>query len=90
MPDYELICPVNLNIVLFKAKAVLTDADNKSLVAHINKTGKIFITPTKYAGQPALRVAVCNWMTTIEDDLAAVFEALSEGMASYLKSGKAS
>ena len=77
--DYELLAPVRLNIVLFRAKNITNAAENAQLIKHINATGKIFITGTIYNGIPALRIAVCNWRTNIEEDLDAVKEALAEG-----------
>ena len=56
---------------------------NDDLVNSINATGKIFMTNTVYDGQPALRIAVCNWRTCIEEDLSAVEQALTEGMARH-------
>lgn len=80
---YELLAPVRLNIVLFKAKNVDSLEENNQLLAKINKTGKIFITSTVWAGKPALRIAVCNWQTSVELDLGALGEALTVGMEKY-------
>lgn len=80
---YELLAPVILNIVLFKAKNVDSLDENNQLLAEINKTGKIFMISTVWAGKPALRIAVCNWQTSIELDLNALGEALTVGMIRY-------
>lgn len=80
---YALLAPVRLNIVLFQGLGIHSSEENAKLVQAINATGKIFITSTVYAGKPALRIAVCNWQTNIAEDLAAVCEALTEGMTAY-------
>jgi glutamate/tyrosine decarboxylase-like PLP-dependent enzyme len=80
---YELLAPVRLNIVLFKAKNIESVEENNQLLAEINKTGKIFMTSTVWAGKPALRIAVCNWQTSIDLDLGALGEALIVGMVKY-------
>ncbi len=80
---YELLAPVRLNIVLFKGKCIDSVEENNQLLAEINKTGKIFITSTIWAGKPALRIAVCNWQTSIELDLGILEEALTVGMERY-------
>ena len=80
---YELLTPVRLNIVLFKAKNVDSLEENNRLLAEINKTGKIFMTSTVWAGKQALRIAVCNWQTSIDLDLSALGEALTAGMVKY-------
>ena len=80
---YELLAPVRLNIVLFKGKCIDSVEENNQLLAEINKTGKIFITSTVWAGKPALRIAVCNWQTSIELDLGILEEALTVGMERY-------
>ena len=81
--EYALLAPVKLNIVLFHGIGINTSEENAKLTQEINKTGKIFITSTVYAGKPALRIAVCNWQTSIDLDLKAVLAALMEGMLSY-------
>jgi hypothetical protein len=45
------------------------------VVRAVADTGETFITPTVYAGTPALRVAFSNWQTE-EDDEDRVFAAL--------------
>ncbi|HSX03625.1 MAG TPA: aminotransferase class I/II-fold pyridoxal phosphate-dependent enzyme [Rhabdochlamydiaceae bacterium] len=83
--DYQLITPVKLNIVLFKGIDIDTTEKNTNLIKQINATGKIFITPSSYNKKPALRIAVCNWQTTLADDLNSVYTALKEGMTNYKK-----
>jgi glutamate/tyrosine decarboxylase-like PLP-dependent enzyme len=81
--QYHLLAPVRLNIVLFQGNGINSPEENAKLMRAINATGKIFITSTIYANKPALRIAVCNWQTNVDQDLAAVQTALMEGMAIY-------
>lgn len=83
MSEYEILSPVKLNIVLFKAKIIQKSEENQKLLQEINATGKIFITSTIYNNNPALRIAVCNWQTDSQLDLPAVYEALTDGINSY-------
>lgn len=80
---YKLLAPVRLNIVLFQGIEISSLEENAKLVQEINKTGKIFITATVYEGKPALRIAVCNWQTSIILDLSVTQEALMEGLSAY-------
>ncbi|GAA3159425.1 pyridoxal-dependent decarboxylase [Planomonospora alba] len=65
LPGYRLLAPVRLNVVCF------TPADRPErvgeLVAAITESGEAFLTPTVYAGVPALRAAFSNWRTTETD-----------------------
>jgi glutamate/tyrosine decarboxylase-like PLP-dependent enzyme len=65
-PHFELLAPVRLNIVCFALRRATTDA-NQCLLRNIEAAGRIFLTPTHYAGKPALRAAFSNWRTTAAD-----------------------
>ncbi|MFE4016223.1 pyridoxal phosphate-dependent decarboxylase family protein [Streptomyces sp. NPDC059101] len=61
----RLLAPVRLNVVCFTLADSPTAARLATLadaVAH-----EVFLTPTVYAGLPALRAAFSNWRTTAED-----------------------
>ena len=87
-PDYELL-PENLDctnridqdifiVVLFKAK----DANlNTDLVHRINSSAKIYVSGTKWRGEPACRIAVANWQVDPGRDLELV-KAVLEGVLS--------
>ncbi|KZO95521.1 PLP-dependent transferase [Calocera viscosa TUFC12733] len=65
--SYELLNPGNkvlLNIVLFRAKMV----DSNELLRRINASGKMYASPTSWAGKGAVRIAVSNWMTRMDRD----------------------
>ena len=74
LPGVRLLAPVRLNVVCFT-----TPGDVNTLVPTIAKSGETFITPTVYAGTPALRVAFSNWRTT-EHDENRIFNALRSAL----------
>lgn len=56
-------------IVLFRAK----NPDlNEVLVGKINETRRMYVSPTKWNGENAVRIAVGSWRVDVEEDLAAV------------------
>ncbi|EGD87102.1 hypothetical protein H112_05625 [Trichophyton rubrum D6] len=62
-------------IVLFRAK---DEALNARLASAINGTGKMFVSGTKWAGEPACRVAISNWKVQVERDFTLIKEVLDE------------
>jgi glutamate/tyrosine decarboxylase-like PLP-dependent enzyme len=70
--DFELLAPVQLNIVCFRyrprdvAEAELDDL-NRRLGAAILADGRVFYGTTVYAGKIAFRPAISNWRTTAPD-----------------------
>jgi hypothetical protein len=55
-----------LNIVCFALRYATTET-NECFLRNIEAAGPIFLTPTHYAGKPALRAAFSNWRTTAVD-----------------------
>jgi len=71
-PDFELLAPVQLNVVCFRYRpADVADADldelNRRLGAAILADGRVFYGTTVYAGKVAFRPAISNWRTTEPD-----------------------
>jgi len=60
-------------IVLFCAK---DEELNKTLVAKIKATRKIYVSGTAWNGQPACRFAVSNWQTDVKRDLPVITDVL--------------
>lgn len=75
-PRFELLAPVRLNIVCFTLRGADTARRDRFLAA-LARDGRVFCTPTVYAGKPAVRAAFSNWSTT-EADLATIVATLGE------------
>jgi glutamate/tyrosine decarboxylase-like PLP-dependent enzyme len=74
---FKLTAPVRLNVVCFS----VADEENRSsrlalILEKLKISGKLFITPTSYKGEPCLRAAFVNWRTTEEDILIAIDELI--------------
>jgi aromatic-L-amino-acid decarboxylase len=70
-PELELLAPVALNIVCFAYRG----ADNAAIAADLQEAGRVAPSTTTLAGRTALRAAIVNHRTGIED-----VEALVEGV----------
>jgi glutamate/tyrosine decarboxylase-like PLP-dependent enzyme len=69
---FELAAPVRLNVVCFRLK---TGTERMPVfLDRLNRRGKVFMTPTLLAGEPAVRAAFVNYRTEKEDVLIAVRE----------------
>ncbi|MGC4957613.1 pyridoxal phosphate-dependent decarboxylase family protein [Actinomadura citrea] len=73
IPGLRLLAPVRLNVVCFTLAADPTPERLADLAAELAK--EAFLTPTTYAGVPALRAAFSNWRTT-RTDVDRITEAL--------------
>ena len=77
-PRFELLAPVTMAVVCFRARAA-SDADadalNERLLARVNETGETYLTHTRLHGRLALRVAVGNVLTA-ERHLARAWELI--------------
>lgn len=74
-PAFELLAPVRMNVVCFTLAGEPSKADIRRFLDQLHATGEVFMTPTVYAGRPAIRAAFSNWRTT-ETDVARVWAAL--------------
>ncbi|MFI4966006.1 MAG: pyridoxal phosphate-dependent decarboxylase family protein [Caulobacterales bacterium] len=70
-PELELLAPVALNVVCFAYRG----ADNAAIAADLQEAGRVAPSTTTLAGRTALRAAIVNHRTRIED-----IEALIEGV----------
>ena len=80
--DFELLCPVKLNVVTFRARfeGADSDAKNAALLRSLNRSGKVFCTPGAMNGNGGIRAAISNWRTA-DGDLDITINALSEALA---------
>ena len=74
--DFELLAPVRLNTVCFTLKEKDPDRVDRFL-GLLNKTGKVFMTPTYYNQHKGIRAAFVNWRTN-EQDVELIIEAMTE------------
>ena len=71
-PDFELLAPVQLNVVCFRYRPRdVAEADldelNRRLGAAVLADGRVFFGTTVYGGIVAFRPAISNWRTTETD-----------------------
>lgn len=71
---FELLAPVFLNIVCFALHETDT-AQRDRFLEVLTRDGQVLLTPTFFAGKPAIRAAFVNWSTT-EEDILRILEAL--------------
>jgi aromatic-L-amino-acid decarboxylase len=75
--ELELLAPVGLNIVCFAYKG----ADNAAIAADLQEAGRVAPSTTTLGGRTALRAAIVNHRTGIEDIEALVAGVLALGRA---------
>ncbi len=78
-PAYELLAPVHLNIVCFALRDGGAERRDRVL-ARLTDDGRVFMSPTVFAGRPAIRAAFVNWRT-VGADVELISEALAEAAA---------
>lgn len=77
--EFRLLAPVRMNVVCFGLLGIAAGAAGETatqaFVRRVRDAGDVFVTPTVYAGQWAIRVAFSNWRTR-ESDVDRAWEAL--------------
>lgn len=76
-PDYVLVKPCELNVVLFKPNQEKSSLTSNDCMEKLNKSGQVFLTPGSWQGEAIIRAALSNWATT-DDDIKLVIKTLSE------------
>lgn len=69
-PLFHLLAEVKLNGICFTLKTPVGMATHDEIQHYLHvvlRDGRIFMTPTQYKEQPAIRIAICNWKTNRED-----------------------
>jgi len=80
---FDLLAPVRLNIVCFALHPregegpEAATARRDELLERLTADGRVFLSPTVFAGRPGIRAAFSNWMTG-EADVEVVRTALEE------------
>jgi aromatic-L-amino-acid decarboxylase len=64
-PEFELLAPTLFSTVCFRHRA--GDAATEAIVEAVNASGRAFVSHTRVRGAYALRVAIGNQATTLED-----------------------
>lgn len=72
---FELLAPVNLNIVCLALREEGSEARDRFL-RRLAQSGETFLTPTLFAGRPAARAAFSNWSIE-ERDLERILAAFA-------------
>ena len=75
LPGVEIVTEPSLSLFTFRLAA--GDAATEALLARINDDGRIYLTPTRHAGQSVIRVQVGQFDCT-EDDVAAIARVVAE------------
>ena len=87
----RLLAPVRMNVVVFTLHdGAPTGAQVHDFLQRLHATGQVFLTPTTYAGLPALRAAFSNWRTTVEDVEVVWAAMVTAAQASMQDRGEAS
>jgi aromatic-L-amino-acid decarboxylase len=73
-PEWELVAPLRLSLVVFRRKG--SDEENEAIVERANRSGEIFLSHTRLDGRYVLRLAIGNARTT-EDDVRRAWEVLN-------------
>lgn len=77
---YDLLAPVRLNVVCFRALPPAgTDGDawNRDTLLRIQRDGRVFMTPGAWGGKSGIRAAFSNWMTS-DGDVGIATDALAD------------
>jgi glutamate/tyrosine decarboxylase-like PLP-dependent enzyme len=64
--DFQLLAPVRLNCVCFTLTGKTAD-EVSTFLSKLTERAKVYMTPTVYLGQPAIRAAFVNWRTENAD-----------------------
>lgn len=80
-PQLKLVAPTRLNNICFTLKDKTLGRVNQFLT-ELNGEGKVFMSPTVYRGENAIRASLVNWQTGPQD-VAFIQEAISRVLINY-------
>jgi glutamate/tyrosine decarboxylase-like PLP-dependent enzyme len=72
--QFELLAPIRLNTVCFTLRGKHDPQKVNTFLSNLNRTGKVFMTPTFYNNHNGIRAAFVNWRTTAKDIAIAIAE----------------
>jgi glutamate/tyrosine decarboxylase-like PLP-dependent enzyme len=78
-PELELLGPVPMNIVCFGYRGADADRLNAEIVADLHDAGRVAPSLTTIGGRTAIRAAIVNHRTAVEDVEALVRSVLALG-----------
>ncbi|MDB5435636.1 MAG: putative pyridoxal-dependent decarboxylase, partial [Phenylobacterium sp.] len=78
-PELERLAPVALNIVCFRYRRGASDVMNAEIVADLQEAGRVAPSLTTVGGRKAIRAAIVNHRTRVEDIEALVDSVLAHG-----------
>ena len=86
---FEILAPVNFNLICFRYKPNNIDDEeqinnfNSELLSNINKTGKIYLSHTKLSGRFTIRLVFAQTNLTLEDAIKA-FDIINQTAANLM------
>ncbi|MDR3512837.1 MAG: pyridoxal-dependent decarboxylase [Caulobacteraceae bacterium] len=88
-PALELLAPAQLNIVCFRYRCPDPDPVNRSIVIELQEEGRVAPSLTEIGGKAAIRAALFNHRTTMQDVDALIEGAVRFGRAATQLAGAA-
>jgi len=79
--QFQLLAPVRMNVVCFTLQGDVSQDRIEQYVVRLRNDGRVYLTPTRFSGVPALRAAFSNWRTQT-NDLEIAWQAMNECLPS--------
>ncbi|NQX81750.1 MAG: aspartate aminotransferase family protein [Flavobacteriaceae bacterium] len=78
---FTLLSEIKLNIVCFKVRDIM-GFSTETFLNKVNGTQKVFMTPTNYKGEYAIRIAFSNWSNNNKnvDELTSIFNDIASSL----------
>ncbi len=79
--QFQLLAPVRMNVVCFTLQGDVSQDRIEQYVVRLRNDGRVYLTPTRFSGVPALRAAFSNWRTQAKD-IEIAWQAMNECLPS--------